>query len=77
MNRFLVHLYTAIAAMFALKARRRNDPRRHAVTALYRAHRREAWAKQRRRCFWWQNLCFVSTLTAFCIRIQADGRVRK
>ncbi len=52
MNRFLVHLYTALASAFAVKARRRNDPRRHAVTALYRAHRnREVWVKQRRRCF--------------------------
>jgi hypothetical protein len=41
----------ALVGTFTRKARRRNDPRRRAVTALYRAHRRETSAKQRRRSF--------------------------
>lgn len=52
MNRLLVHLYTALAAMFARRARRRNERRRtDAVTDLYRAYHRETWSRRRTRCF--------------------------
>jgi len=50
----MTRILAAITRFFAALTEWSNgthDRRRHAVTALYRAHRREVWAKQRRRCF--------------------------